>query len=112
MIEVVNKFGKIEITNINNVDITGINQSIEVNILKGVDVKPIAYYVEVGQHINLEVVQKSTKIDIYKSGLSAGGGVGDSLWQSSGLEIIEPKFNKKVDASSLVGTVEGGLFQP
>lgn len=78
MIEVVNKFGKIEIKALSSIDIIEVNNNIE----------------------------------IYKSGLSGGGGSGDSLWQSSGLDTIEPRFNKKVDTSSLVGTIEGGLFQP
>lgn len=59
----------------------------------------------------LEVTEVNPQIDIYKAGLVGAGG-GDSLWQVGSGDLIEPKFNKKVDATSLSGEISGGIFQP
>ena len=59
----------------------------------------------------IEIKEVINQIDIYKSGIIGPGG-GDSLWMVAAGDVIEPKFNKKVDAAKLTGELNGGIFQP
>ena len=67
--------------------------------------------IEIKSKSILDVKEVTNHIDIYKAGILGAGG-GDSLWQVGAGDLIEPKFNKKVDATTLSGELSGGIFQP
>lgn len=67
--------------------------------------------IEIKSKSILEVKEVTNQIDIYKAGIIGAGG-GDSLWQVGSGDLIEPKFDKKVDAATLTGELSGGIFQP
>lgn len=111
MIEIINKSGTIDILSSGLIDVQQGNKTEVIGMVYQTDVVKINNNIEVKGLSNIEVKEVNNHIEIYKAGLIGAGG-GDSLWEVGAGDIINPKFNKLVNAEKLTGEISGGIFQP